>query len=61
MADSVTMMLGVGIGNDGMMHSLNITSLENLGIDINSVGIETLISDMVDLNSEIDLLMASIS
>ena len=60
-ADSVAMMLGVGIGNDGMMHSLNITSLENLGIDINSVGIETLISDMVDLNSEIDLLMASIS
>jgi len=60
-ADSIAMMLGIGIGNDGMMHSLSMDSLENLGIDINSVGIETLISDMVDLNSEIDLLMASIS
>lgn len=60
-ADSIAMMLGVGLGNDGMMNSLDINALESLGIDINSTGIETLISDMVDLNTEIDLLMASIN
>lgn len=60
-ADSIAMMLGMGIGNDGMMHNLNISSLENLGIDVNSAGIESLISDMVDLSTEIDLLMANMS
>jgi len=60
-ADSIAMMLGMGIGNDGMMHHFNISALENIGIDVNSVGIETLISDMVDLNTEIDLLMANMS
>jgi putative nucleotidyltransferase with HDIG domain len=60
-ADSIAMMLGIGIGNDGMMHSLDINSLENIGIDVNSVGIESLISDMVDLNTEIDLIMATMS
>jgi len=60
-ADSIAMMLGMGLGNDGMMHNLDIDSLGNIGIDVNSVGIETLISDMVDLNTEIDLLMANMS
>ena len=55
------MMLGIGLGNDGMMHSLNLSSLENIGIDLNSVGIESLISDMVDLSTEIDLLMANMN
>lgn len=60
-ADSLSMILGMGIGNDGMMHNLDINSLEKIGIDVNSVGIESLISDMVDLNSEIDMIMASMS
>lgn len=60
-ADSIAMMLGIGLGNDGMMHSLNLSSLENIGIDLNSVGIESLISDMVDLTTEIDLLMANMN
>jgi putative nucleotidyltransferase with HDIG domain len=60
-ADSITMMLGVGLGNDGMMHNLNLSSLENLGIEVNSVGVEALISDMADLNTEIDSLIATMS
>jgi len=60
-ADSITMMLGLGIGNDGMMYNLNLNSLEIIGIDINSVGIETLIADMVNLTTEIDLMMANMS
>jgi putative nucleotidyltransferase with HDIG domain len=60
-ADAMTFMLGVGLGNDGMMYSTNINSLENIGIDLNSAGIEALISDMVDLNSEIDALIANVN
>lgn len=60
-ADSLTMMLGMGIGNDGMMHNLDISSLENLGIEVSSTGIEVLISDMADLNTEIEALISSIN
>lgn len=59
-ADSMTMILGVGIGSDGMMNSLDIKSLETLGININSANIESLISDLVDLNSQIDSLSSNI-
>ncbi len=59
-ADSMSMMLGAGLGNDGMMYSMNIKILENLGLDATSSGIENLISNMVDLDSQIDSLMSNI-
>lgn len=60
-ADSIAMILGVGIGNDGMMHNLDMKALETLKMDVTASGIEKLISDMADLNSEIDSLISSIS
>lgn len=60
-ADSITMMLGFGLGNDGMMHGLDLKALESIGIDVNTSGIEILISDMANLNSEIDMLIANVS
>ncbi len=58
-ADSITIMMGAGIGNDGMMYSCSPESIGALGIDVSSSGIEVLIADMSDLNSEIELLMSS--
>ena len=60
-ADSMTMMLGMGLGNDGMMYDIDLNSLKSIGINVDSVGIETLMSDMVDLNSKIEELMANVN
>jgi len=59
-ADSLTMMLGAGLGSDGMMYSMNVKVLENLGLDPSMAGIENLISNMVDLNGQINSLIANI-
>jgi len=53
-ADSVTMMLGSGIGNDGMMYNIDLKSLKYLDISQQSASIENLISEMVELKTEID-------
>lgn len=60
-ADSMTMMLGMGIGNDGMMYDIDMDALKNIGINVDAVGVESLISDMVDLNSKIDELIANVN
>ncbi len=52
-ADSLSMMLGAGLGNDGMMYNIELKSLENIGIKPTSENIENLISEMIDLNEEI--------
>lgn len=54
LADTVTMMLGNGIGNDGMMYNIELKALEYLNIPQQSANIENLLSEMVDLNSEIE-------
>ena len=53
-ADALTMMLGQGIGNDGMMYNLELGALEHIGIPQQLENIESLIAELVDLNSEID-------
>ncbi|MDD3013366.1 MAG: HDOD domain-containing protein [Candidatus Gastranaerophilales bacterium] len=53
-ADSITMMLGNGMGNDGMMYNINLKSLNYLDISQQSASIENLISEMVELKTEID-------
>jgi putative nucleotidyltransferase with HDIG domain len=50
-ADVFTMMLGAGIGADGMMYSLDVKALEYSGIAADEDYFEMLISRMVDLNS----------
>lgn len=55
-ADSLAVMLGHGIGKDGMMYEVDLSSLETLGIDITPENMDLLISDMANLESEINLI-----
>lgn len=54
LADTITMMLGNGIGNDGMMYNIELQALEYLNIPQQAAGIENLLAEMVELKSEID-------
>lgn len=60
-ADSINMILGTGIGNDGMMYSLDPKALEYLNMSSQSSDIEMLLSEMVDLNAEIDAMIGTIN
>lgn len=59
-ADSLTVMLGNGIGNDGMMYDVDLNSLESLSIQLSPENLELLIADMVNLNSDINSLITTI-
>lgn len=59
-ADSLSVMLGYGIGHDGMMHEIDLNSLESLGFEVSPENIELLISDIVNLNSEIESMTSSV-
>lgn len=58
-ADAITMMLGVGIGADGMMYKLDLNAFEYLKTPQTSTSIEMLISELVELNGEITSLMGA--
>ena len=60
-ADSLTMMLGNGIGSDGMMYSLELKSLEHLGIAQQAASIENLIAEMTELNNEINAMIGIVN
>jgi putative nucleotidyltransferase with HDIG domain len=59
-ADAITMMLGVGIGADGMMYKLDLNSFEYLKTAQTSASIEMLISELVELNDEIQSLIGAV-
>jgi putative nucleotidyltransferase with HDIG domain len=50
LADAFTMLIGMGIGSDGMMYFLDLKALENMGIDIQGNDLEIILSDLVDLS-----------
>lgn len=52
-ADAITMLLGVGLGNDGMMYKVDMKAVETLGIKASASSIDELIAEMVELNDEI--------
>jgi HD-like signal output (HDOD) protein len=59
-ADLLTIMLGYGIGRDGMLYNADLSCLANLGIELSEPIVEALISDMANLSTEIDSLVSSI-
>jgi putative nucleotidyltransferase with HDIG domain len=61
LADSLTMMLGVGMGIDGMMYNLELASLDRLGIPTQAESIELFMADAVELNGEIESLMGIVN
>lgn len=60
-ADSITMMLGDGLGSDGMMYDFQLQAFEILKITKQLSDIEGLISEMIELNSEIEMMQGSIN
>lgn len=61
LADAFTMMMGTGIGSDGMMYSLDFQALEQAGIKVDEVYVERMMSDLVDLNAVVKELVKSFS
>lgn len=59
-SDSLAMMLGNGLGNDGMMYGLELKALEYLKIPLQAGGIEELIAEAAELNDDIDSLVGNI-
>lgn len=60
LADTLTRMIGSGVGNDGLMYSLDILALEKAGINIRENNyIELLLSELVDLRPVIKSLAES--
>ncbi len=61
LADTMTRMIGTGVGSDGLMYSLDVPALEKAGIDLRHNYVEHLISELVDLNPVIRSLAESFS
>jgi len=59
-ADSLTLMLGVGVGNDGLMYNIELTSLESLKLPNQAETIEKIIAETVELNSEIEYMIGTV-
>ncbi|HSA07291.1 MAG TPA: HDOD domain-containing protein [Candidatus Gastranaerophilales bacterium] len=59
-SDSISSMMGHGIGLDSLMYNVDASCFKKLGLKSKSENIESLISEMVNLNPEISLLNSSI-
>jgi putative nucleotidyltransferase with HDIG domain len=59
MADAFTMMLGSGIGGDGMMYSLDIKSIQDLGCNWDTQ-LDNIMAQLVDLNQVVKGLTESL-
>ena len=53
LADVFTMMVGRGMGSDGMMYSLDMEALAAVGIDTSGEHLEVLLGELVELNSTV--------
>lgn len=51
LADALTMIVGTGMGSDGMMYSIDEEALANIGIDLEDGDMEKILAKIVDLNS----------
>jgi HD-like signal output (HDOD) protein len=50
LADIYTMMLGSGLGGDGMMYTIDFAAMQRAGIPTDEVYLENLLGDLVELN-----------
>lgn len=51
-ADAITMMMGIGLGLDGLQYNISQTALDNL--NLNEKDIQNIISDVIDLIADKD-------
>ncbi|OGI00718.1 MAG: hypothetical protein A2Y25_11650 [Candidatus Melainabacteria bacterium GWF2_37_15] len=59
-ADYLTVMLGYGIGKDSMLQEIDMDCVESLGPPLCNENMESLISDIVNLNPEIEHLISNL-
>lgn len=59
-ADYLSVMLGYGIGKDGMMQEINSSSLESLGLHLTTETMELLMADLVNLSAEIENIISNL-
>ncbi len=60
LSDGLSMMMGAGVGSDGLMYPMDITYLNECGIETDAKSVEALIDFTMDLESEIKILADSI-
>ncbi|MEB3245021.1 MAG: HDOD domain-containing protein [Vampirovibrionales bacterium] len=60
LADGLATLLGNGIGGDGMMYQLHYPSIIEAGLALDKGLLEVLMSELIDLQSQIETLTASI-
>jgi hypothetical protein len=60
LADGLSMMMGAGVGSDGLMYPMDISYLNSCGIETDAKAVEALIDFAMDLDSEIKILADSI-
>jgi HD-like signal output (HDOD) protein len=60
LADGLSMMIGAGVGADGLMYSMDIGYLTSCGIETDAQSVESLIDFAMNLESEVKLLADSI-
>ena len=60
LSDGLSMMMGAGVGSDGLMYPMDITYLNECGIETDARSVEALIDFTMDLESEIKILADSI-
>jgi HD-like signal output (HDOD) protein len=60
LADGLSMMMGAGVGSDGLMYPLDVAYLNRCGIETDARSIERLVAFTMDLDEEIKVLSESI-
>ncbi|MEI7473836.1 MAG: HDOD domain-containing protein [bacterium] len=60
-ADAITMMLGAGIGADGMMYKMDLSALTYLKVPQVASSVETLIGDLIELNADVESLIGAVN
>ncbi len=60
LADYLALILGYGIGTDGIMYELDMTSVEGLGFNLTCENMELLIADIANNSNEIESLISNI-
>lgn len=60
-ADSITNILGTGLGLDGMMYNFELSAYDKLNLGNHYETFEEMISDMVDLNDEVNSMIGTLN
>jgi putative nucleotidyltransferase with HDIG domain len=59
LADTMTMMMGCGVGGDGLMYSLDDTGLKRAGIAMTDQAFEALYAELLDIQQQVQELLTS--